>query len=183
MNLTTAILVDGCDCTAARATTWLPLIQSACDEFGISATKLRVAAFLAQIGCESEYLEYTAEIWGPTAAQRAYEPPGDKAKELGNTFPGDGELFKGRGLIQITGRRNYLLAALGLQIDLSNHPELLEQPANAARSAAWWWSNRGLNALADQQQFVTITKRINGGTEGLATRQKLYDAAKKAIGC
>lgn len=177
MNLTVAILVDGCGCTAARATTWLPLIQAACDEFSVSATKLRVAAFLAQIGHESGGLVYTSEIWGPTKAQLSYEGRTD----LGNTFPGDGSLFRGRGLIQITGRRNYLLASLGLELDLSNHPELLEQPVNAARSAAWWWSNRGLNALADQQQFVTITERINGGTNGLAHRQALYEAAKKAL--
>lgn len=179
MNLTVAILVDGCGCTAARATTWLPLIQSACDEFGVSATSLRMAAFLAQIGHESERLVYTSEIWGPTAAQLAYEGRTD----LGNTFPGDGSLFRGRGLIQITGRRNYLLAAMGLELDLSNHPELLEEPGNAARSAAWWWSNRGLNALADQQQFITITRRINGGINGLEDRQALYAAAKKALGC
>ncbi len=139
MNLTPAILLAGCGCTAARATAWLAPIQAATDEFGIT-TRLRLAAFLAQIGEESEYLIYTREIWGPTAAQLGYEGRAD----LGNTHPGDGGRFMGRGLIEITGRRNYTLAAVALGLDLLNDPELLEEPVNAARSAAWFWSARGL---------------------------------------
>ncbi|CAB3784214.1 glycoside hydrolase family 19 protein [Pararobbsia alpina] len=178
MNLTAPIIAASCGSTVLRAAQWVAPLQTACDRYEIN-TPLRLSAFLAQVGCESEHLEYVAEIWGPTPAQLGYEGRAD----LGNTFPGDGLLFRGRGLIQITGRRNYLLASLGLELDLSNHPELLETPVNAARSAAWWWSNRGLNALADQQQFVTISKRINGGTNGLETRQALYAAAKKVLGC
>ncbi len=103
--------------------------------------------------------------------------------DLGNTHPGDGGRFMGRGLIEITGRRNYTLAAVALGLDLLNDPELLEEPVNAARSAAWFWSARGLNGLADSQQFIAITRRVNGGINGLAERQKLYAAAKHALGC
>lgn len=118
-----------------------------------SQRRLSVAAFLTTVGVESARLVFTKEIWGPTLAQTAYEPPSKKASELGNTQPGDGLRFCGRGLIQITGRRNYTLAAVGFDLDLLNHPELLEQPANAAMSAAWYWFNRKLNTLADMGDF------------------------------
>lgn len=178
MQLTTDILVASTGCTEARAGAWLAPIQSACNEYLVT-TKLRLAAFLAQIGHESGGLHWTAEIWGPTPAQLGYEGRGD----LGNTEPGDGSKFRGRGLIQITGRTNYGLAGRALHLDLLDHPELLEQPVNAAMSAAWWWSIRNLNSLADQQQFIAITRRINGGINGLADRQRLYAAAKVALGC
>lgn len=181
MNLTASIVAAGTGAAMQRATLFAPLIKLACDDYQISQP-LDVAAFLAQIGHESLGLLYTKEIWGPTVAQRAYEPPSQKAKDLGNTQPGDGQLFCGRGLIQITGRYNYTLAAMGLDLDLINHPELLEQPANAAMSAAWFWWNNKLSAIANAGDFVTLTRRINGGTEGLADRQALYDSAKKALG-
>jgi putative chitinase len=140
------------------------------------------AAFIAQCGHESGCGKYVKEIWGPTAAQKLYEPPSPKARALGNTQPGDGELFCGRGLIDITGRRNYTLAAIGLDLDLINHPELLEQPEHAAMSSGWYWWNNRLSALAIAGQFTTLTERINGGLNGLADRQALYGAAKKALG-
>lgn len=182
MQLTTQVLTAGCGCTPARASAWLAPIQSACNEFQIN-TPLRAAAFLAQIGHESMYLMFTREIWGPTPVQALYEPPSSKAAELGNTEVGDGHLFFGRGLIEITGRRNYTLAAIALDLDLLNHPEQLEEPMNAARSAAWFWANHGLNALADQQKLIQITRIINGGLTGLPNRQRLFLAAKKAFGC
>lgn len=160
---------------------WAIPLTDAMARFGINAI-LDQAAFLAQCGHESECGKYVKELWGPTVAQRAYEPPSQKASDLGNTQPGDGERFCGRGLIQITGRRNYTLAAIGLDLDLLNHPELLEQPANAAMSAGWFWFNNKLSAIANAGDFVTLTRRINGGTNGLADRQALYAAAKKALG-
>lgn len=176
MNLTASILQAGTGCTAAAAAKWLPAIQAACDRYQIN-TRLRVAAFLAQVGHESGRLVYVREIWGPTAQQLSYEG----RKDLGNTQPGDGFLFRGRGLIQITGRSNYAAMGQALGLPLLAHPELLEQPANAALSAGRFWSDHGLNTLADIGDFLTITRRINGGTNGLTDRQALYAAALKAI--
>jgi putative chitinase len=181
MKLTPQIIASGCGAAPSRAALFAPFIQAACDHYQI-VQPLDVAAFLAQIGHESGGLVWTAEIWGPTVAQRAYEPPSRKASELGNNEPGDGLRFKGRGLIQVTGRRNYSLAAVGLDLDLLNHPELLEQPEHAAMSAAWFWSSNKLSQIALAGNFVTLTRRINGGTNGLAHRQVLYAAAKTALG-
>ncbi|HEY1998793.1 glycoside hydrolase family 19 protein [Paraburkholderia sp.] len=181
MSLTPQIVAAGCGAVLSRATLFAPFMQAACDHYQITQP-LDVAAFLAQTGHESDHLLFTKEIWGPTVAQRAYEPPSTKASELGNTQPGDGERFCGRGLIQVTGRRNYTLAAIGLDLDLLNSPELLEQPEHAAMSAGWFWFNNKLSALANAGDFITLTRRINGGTEGLADRQALYAAAKKAMG-
>lgn len=180
MKLTSKIVSAATGSTAARAAQWVGALQEACDSYEIS-TPARAAAFLAQVGHESARLIYTLEIWGPTAAQKAYEPPSAKAKELGNTEPGDGRRFCGRGLIQLTGRANYASVAGTLCLDLLNHPELLEKPEHAARSAALFWSSRGLNELADAGDFETITRRINGGTNGEADRLALYSAAKRAL--
>lgn len=165
----------------SRATLFINPLNAAMDEFAIN-TPARQAAFLAQVGHESGQLLWVRELWGPTSAQREYELPSSKAAELGNTQPGDGALFKGRGLIQITGRANYVALMMNLNIDCVQHPEVVEQPVNACRSAGWFWSAHNLNALADSGDFITITKRINGGTNGLADRQALYDVAKKVLG-
>ncbi len=117
------------------------------------------------------------EIWGPTAAQTRYEGRAD----LGNTQPGDGSKFRGRGLIQITGRANYAACGEALGLDLINQPTLLELPQHAAMSAAWFWSMKDLNTLADKGDFVKITRRINGGLNGQADRQGLYDKALKVL--
>lgn len=151
---------------------YIDAINSACEKYNITSP-LRIAAFIAQIGHESCQLFYVREIWGPTKAQLGYEGRAD----LGNTCRGDGKWFMGRGFIQITGRANYTQLAADLGIDCVNHPELLEQPQYAAMSAGWFWDQKGLNALADQKQFITITKRINGGTNGLEDRQLLYNRA------
>lgn len=141
-------------------------------EFAIT-TPLRIAAFIAQIGHESAQLRYVKEL----ASGAAYEG----RKDLGNTQVGDGIRFKGRGLIQVTGRSNYTALLMALDIDCLEHPELLETPENACRSAAWWWSTHGLNQLADTQDFSRITKVINGGTNGLAERQSFYNTALKVL--
>ncbi|WP_328587193.1 glycoside hydrolase family 19 protein, partial [Pseudomonas syringae] len=94
---------------------------------------------------------------------------------------GDGQLYRGRGLIQITGRANYEACGEALGLDLINHPELLEQPQHAAMSAAWFWHRAALNALADKGEFIQITRKINGGTNGLADRQALYASALKVL--
>lgn len=156
-------------------------LNQAMQEYGIS-TPARQAAFLAQVGHESMQLKATRELWGPTPAQKSYEPPSAKAKELGNTQPGDGFLFRGRGLIQITGRANYASTGQKLGLPLGEHPELLEGPVAASLSAALFWQSRGLNELADKGDFVTITRRINGGVNGLADRQALWAKAKTILG-
>ncbi|NWC20334.1 glycoside hydrolase family 19 protein [Pseudomonas tolaasii] len=138
---------------------------------------LRVAAFIAQTGHESGQLRWVREIWGPTAQQLGYEGRAD----LGNTVKGDGSKFRGRGLIQVTGRANYVVCGEALGLDLISKPELLELPQNAAMSAAWFWSARGLNTLADQKDFTKITRRINGGLNGQADRQALYDKALQVL--
>lgn len=155
---------------------FVPVLNTAMGRYGIVGT-LRVSAFIAQVGHESGQLRYVREIWGPTAQQLGYEGRSD----LGNTVKGDGYKFRGRGLIQITGRANYAACGEALGLDLINQPELLEQPPHAAMSAAWFWSTRGLNTLADQKDFAKITKRINGGLTGQAERQALYERALKVL--
>lgn len=164
-----------------RVERFLAPLVAAMAEFGID-TPLRQAAFLAQLAVESGELQYTREIWGPTAQQLKYEPPGDLADVLGNVHPGDGKRFRGRGLIQLTGRRNYTDAARGLQVDLVAHPELLEQPELAVRSAAWFWFSRGLGAVADRDDIRAVTKLVNGGLTHLSRRQDYYARAKAALG-
>ena len=159
-----------------NAGVFVSALNTAMGRYGIVGT-LRVAAFIAQVGHESGQLRYVREIWGPTAQQADYEGRAD----LGNTVKGDGFKYRGRGLIQITGRANYAACGEALGLDLINNPELLEQPQHAAMSAAWFWSANGLNTLADQGKFVMITRRINGGTNGLADRQALYDKALKVL--
>ena len=155
---------------------FVPALNTAMNRYQIVGTQ-RVAAFIAQIGHESGQLKYMREIWRPTAAQARYEGRAD----LGNTHPGDGSKFRGRGLIQITGRANYKTCGEALGLDLINQPELLEKPQHACMSAAWFWATRGLNTLADEGKFETITRRINGGLNGLADRQALYARALKVL--
>ena len=103
-----------------------------------------------------------------------------------NFIAGDGKRYKGRGLIQITGRDNYRSCSSALCGDpdiLLAHPEMLETVAMACESAAWWWSDHGLNALADAGQFDRITRRINGGTNGAAERNAFYARAKQVLAC
>lgn len=156
----------------ARAETFLAPLNQAMVEFDIS-TPARQAAFLAQIAHESGSLRYLLEL----ASGEAYEGRSD----LGNTFVGDGIRFKGRGLIQITGRANYAQCAAALSLDLLTFPELLEEPVNACRSAAWFWHSRKLNDWADAGDFLKITRIINGGTNGLADREQYYARAQQVL--
>ncbi len=159
-----------------QAGVFVPVLNTAMSKYGI-VNRLRIAAFIAQVGHESGQLRYVREIWGPTAQQSGYEGRAD----LGNTVPGDGAKYRGRGLIQITGRANYVACGEALGLDLVSQPTLLEQPQYATMSAAWFWSTRGLNTLADEGEFVRITRRINGGVNGQADRQFLYDKALKVL--
>ncbi|AWY39407.1 glycoside hydrolase family 19 protein [Pseudomonas putida] len=161
----------------AKAGVFVPVLNTAMQRYQIIGAK-RVAAFLAQIGHESGQLIYVREIWGPTPTQAKYEGRAD----LGNTVKGDGFKYRGRGLIQITGRSNYAACGEALGIDLVNQPELLEQPQCASQSAAWFWATKGLNTLADLGDFERITRRINGGVNGLSERQAFYATALKVLG-
>lgn len=156
-----------------RAPIFIECLNTAMHEFGID-TLARQACFLAQIAHESGSLKYTLEI----ADGSAYEG----RKDLGNTHVGDGKRFKGRGLIQLTGRANYTACGEALGRDLIADPSYLETPMGASRSAAWFWKDRGLNDLADQGAFGSITKKINGGFNGLDDRIRHYVKARKALG-
>lgn len=160
------------EATEENLNRFLEPLNKAFDEFEIN-TPQRMRMFLAQIGHESGQLRYVKEL----ASGEAYEGRAD----LGNTAPGDGVRYKGRGLLQITGKRNYALVSLALDLPLLETPEMLEQPLNAVRSAGVFWRNNNLNALCDLNLFKELTKRINGGYNGYADRYKLYQRAFDVI--
>jgi putative chitinase len=177
MDITLEQLVAISPYTKSRASVFLPYLNAAMREFDIT-TPLRQAAFLGQILHESGSLVYTEEI----ASGKAYNGRVD----LGNTQPGDGERFKGRSLIQITGRVNYVKVMLALGIDCLVHPEMLAQPENACRASAWWWHDHKLNEIADlgtQDAYRKITRTINGGYNGWEDRLAIYNLAREVLGC
>ena len=176
MPITTQQLLQILPNAGQSAGVFVSALNTAMNHYQIVGLK-RVAAFIAQIGHESGQLKYVKEIWGPTKAQTRYEGRAD----LGNTVAGDGSKYRGRGLIQITGRANYAECGEALALDLINHPELLEKPQHACMSAAWFWASRALNTLADAGKFDTTTRRINGGQNGAADRQALYARALKVL--
>lgn len=103
------------------------------------------------------------------------------AKHLGNTEPGDGWRYRGRGLKQLTGRDNYRRCGLALAEDFIGQPDRLLMPVNAALSAGWFWAAHGLNQVADRGDVLTMTKFINGGTFGLDRRTALYQAGMQVF--
>lgn len=157
----------------SRVDRYLDPLVDAMHEFRID-TANRQAAFLAQLAHESGELRYVQEL----ATCAAYEGRAD----LGNTQRGDGIRFKGRGLIQVTGRGNYQACGVALSVDLIAQPEQLEQDVLAARSAAWFWSYKDLNKLADADKFGSITRRINGGYTGIDARLIYWLRARRALG-
>ncbi len=176
MPITTQQLLHILPNAGQSAGVFVSALNTAMNHYQIVGLK-RVAAFIAQIGHESGQLKYVKEIWGPTAAQARYEG----RKDLGNTVAGDGSKYRGRGLIQITGRANYMACGEALGLDLIKQPELLEKPQHACMSAAWFWATKGLSTLADAGQFDKITQGINGGQNGAADRQALYARALKVL--
>jgi putative chitinase len=160
----------------------------------------RAAAFVAQTAHESggfnfvkENLNYSAK--GLMGTFKKYFPTEDLAKQYerkpekianrvyanrmnnGDEASGDGYRFCGRGLIQLTGRANYTKFAEDLGISIEETVAYLETPAGAVSSAGWFWDNNNLNSYCDKDDFVTLTKRINGGTIGLEDRQHHYHMA------
>lgn len=158
---------------------WIaPSLSAAAAEFGIN-TRLRVAHFLAQLAHESGGFRHREEIWGPTRAQKRYEGRDD----LGNTEPGDGFRFRGRGWIQLTGRANYRTYGRKLGVALEADPDLARSDGNVmARIAACYWADRKINPWADRDSLVQVTKKINGGLNGYADRALYLRRAKKAVG-
>jgi len=151
------------------AAVYLGHMEQAMREFNITNVN-RIWMWLAQVGHESGSLRYMEEI----ASGAAYEG----RKDLGNTQRGDGVRFKGRGPIQITGRYNYTEAGKALNLPLVQQPQIAAQPQHAFRISAWWWRKHGLNEISDRDDVLGATRRINGGTRGLADRQKRYNVAR-----
>ncbi len=146
-------------------------LNQAMEEFGIN-TPARVNMFLAQIAHESDNFRLFIEQGKITQFKR-YE----KIKGLGNIHPGDGYRFRGRGPMQITGRKNYREVGIALGVDLESYPELLEEPYYAFRSAAWWWNKHGLNEKMDKypNNVRVATRVINGGYRHIERRQQKYN--------
>lgn len=127
--------------TKANRDKYLPYMNEYFEQYEVN-TPDRVSAFLAQIGHESAELKYVEEI----ASGAAYEG----RKDLGNTQPGDGKRYKGRGLIQVTGRSNYSSISKDLGFDFVANPEQLREPKYAVLCAFWYWNKHNLNKLADR---------------------------------
>ena len=157
-----------------RAEIYLPLLSAEFNKRKFTARQK--AHFLSQVGHESMSFRYTREIWGPTPSQARYEG----RKDLGNTEPGDGKKFMGRGLIQVTGRANYRACSIALYADevLLRTPEILETPRAAVDSAFWFWDKNKLQAIDD---IAKLTKRINGGFNGFKDRQERFEQALKVL--
>lgn len=166
--------------TVLLALRYADFFTSTMTEFEINTPK-RQAAYLAQVGHESGGLQWFRELWGPTDAQRRYEPPGDLATRLGNTQLGDGHRYLGRGPIQITGRYNYYLIGKQMNLPLEDTPTLLDDSETACRSSGAFWKLKGCNTFADAGDFLGLTRRINGGTNGLVDRQTRWLSAKAAL--
>lgn len=183
--------------------TYTPILNQVFEESSIN-TPLRVAHFLAQIAEESASLNAVIENFNYSATAlmavfRKYFPTHELADEYarkpelianrvyanrmgnGDEQSGDGWKYIGRGLIQITGKENYKACGSNLELDLITEPKELEIPQNAVDSAVWFWNSYNLNCLADADDLVSITKKINGGTKGLEDRKKFLTRAKEML--
>jgi len=193
--ITESVLVMSQTCTPAMAEKLAIPLQFVCDKYEIN-TPERVAGFLAQTGHESggfrftsEDLHYRAEaltrVWPtrfPPGIAESYAMQPERianrayADRMGNgdEASGDGWKYRGRGLIQLTGKDNYAAFSLDADNEALVNPDLVAEPELAALSAGWFWLRNGLNALADNRDIVGMTRRINGGTNGLDDRQMRY---------
>ena len=148
--------IDRAQELAIAAVRWFP-------DYGLMDSPLRLAHFMAQVMHESGSFRYMEEI----ASGKAYEGRAD----LGNTQPGDGVRYKGRGPIQCTGRANYRRYGAKVGIDLERHPEIASYPSIGLHLALEYWKANGLNTFADADNVLAITRAINGGTNGLGDRK------------
>lgn len=193
--ITESVLATSQTCTPAMAEKWCIPLQFTCVKFDIN-TPERVAGFLAQIGHESggfrfttEDLRYRAEtltrLWPsrfPPGVAESYAMQPERIANRaycdrmgnGDEASGDGWKYRGRGLIQLTGKDNYASFSMDADNEALVKPDLVAEPELAALSAGWFWKKNGLNALADNRDIVGMTRRINGGTNGLDDRQMRY---------
>lgn len=163
-----------------KAVVFAALLAEICPQWGINTQK-REAMFIAQLLHESGEFRYLAEL-GSNSYLSKYDT-GKLAIRLGNTpeADGDGQLYKGRGLIQVTGKYNYKKCGEALKINLVKNPELLENPRHAVSSACWYWQSRKLNRFADADDILGCTKSINGGTNGLEDRKQYWEKLKISL--
>jgi putative chitinase len=146
-------------------------------QFHIGDSPLRVAHFLAQAAAETGNFRWLREIWGPTPAQRGYEG----REDLGNTFPGDGQRFLGRGIFQITGRDNYERFGKLIGLDLACNPQFAEQPETALGIACLYWNEHRLNDYADADNLLAVSNGINRGNPASTREPNGYSARKAAL--
>jgi predicted chitinase len=161
-----------------RAQQYLPALDAAMQEGGIT-TPQRRAAFLAQLAHESCQLRYFEEL-GDDDYFHQYDP-GQPNAAAGNTEPGDGPRYHGRGPIQLTGRGNYRAAGQALGLDLEGDPELAASPDVGFRIAQWYWTSRNINVLADAGDFAAVTRAVNGGYNGMESREAYYRRALEVL--
>ena len=193
--ITEVLLVESQTCTPLLAEKWCAPLRYTCSNFDIN-TPERVAGFLAQVGHESGGLRFTIEnlnyradaltrLWPsrfPPGVAESYAMQPERianrayADRMGNgdETSGEGWLYRGRGLIQLTGKDSYAAFSLAANNEALLKPDLVAEPELAALSAGWFWSRNGLNALADNKDIVGMTIKINGGTNGLDDRQMRY---------
>ncbi|WP_426106359.1 glycoside hydrolase family 19 protein [Massilia sp. TSP1-1-2] len=175
--MTLAQLVKIMPYARSRAGLFIDHLNAAMTEFEIN-TKSRVASFLSQVAKESGQLQYVREL----ASGEAYDT-GSLAVRLGNTpeADGDGQRWKGHGLIQVTGLGNHAACAKYFGLPLNQIAAWLETPVGACRSAGWFWKTKGLNQLADAGDQRAVTKRVNGGYNGLAERLAVFEVAMRVL--
>ncbi|MBF0464705.1 MAG: glycoside hydrolase family 19 protein [Nitrospirae bacterium] len=203
MSISKENLVLIAPASASVAESFVEPLNTAMDEFEISVNKKRQAAFLAQILYESTSLthleenlnynedglknhfgsHFSQEEFAVFARQKEKIANRVYANRMGNgpETSGDGYRYRGRGLIQLTGKDNYKKCGDALELDLVKNPELLKEPVSACRSAAWFWKKHGLNELADIDHFTEITIKINGGENGLVERKNFWAKAKEVL--
>lgn len=192
------------DVTWNYAAKYVALFDQVLPSYGID-TPLRQAHFLAQVAHESggfkyavENLNYSAnalyavfrKYFPSLAVADGYARQPEKiankvyANRLGNgdEASGDGYKYRGRGLIQLTGKDNYTSFGAKAQIDAVGNPDIVATPEYSLASACWFWQSRNLNKYADADDVVMVTKRINGGTNGLENREHFLEEFKKLLG-
>ncbi|MEU0502303.1 glycoside hydrolase family 19 protein [Nocardia sp. NPDC005998] len=155
---------------------YLPFLDQAMRDYGMDTPK-RAAAFLAQVGVETDNLKTLEEYGGKAYFEQNY----GSRKDLGNDRAGDGARFHGRGGLQLTGRTNYRKASDALEVDFVGNPDLAKDPKYAFATAGWYWDSKDLNDDADKSDIDAITHTINGGSNGSAERNENYRRASKVL--
>jgi len=158
--------------TASNIGKFLPYLNELMPRYGIT-TPRRIAAFLGTIQVESGNLRYVEEI----ASGAAYEGQ----RDLGNTEPGDGVRFKGRGLIQLTGRANYVAFGNNVGVDFTKNPDLLETPRYAVQASTWFWNRHDLNDAADRGDMDTVTRKVRGALGPAAHQDQRTATYRRAL--